>query len=191
MRTARGSETVFMQRRVNNALTASAVAGTIALSILGAGTATAAPAGTATTVTEATTTGAASFKRPFRPIELRHGKYVGRSCGKKSIAETDGRGKTTLKMNFSKTVETAFSAEAGFTAGSISGSIGSEVRKSYTVEIETRFEVPRGRVGHVRAYPKYRVYKYDAYMKVTGQYFGKATVKKPIGICFKEWTSMA
>lgn len=177
-----------MQRRVNSVLVAGAVAGTMALSILGVGTATAAR--TATTVTEATTTEAASMKRPFRPIELRHGKYLGRSCGKKSIAETDGQGKTTLKMNFSRTVETAFSSEAGFTAGSVSGSIGSEVRKSYTLEIETRFEVPRGRVGHVRAYPKYKVYKYDAYLKIGG-YMGKATVKKPIGICFKEWTTKA
>jgi hypothetical protein len=177
-----------MQCRGNNALVAGAVAGTMALSILGAGTATAAPAGTART--EVTTTGASSTSRPFRPIELRHGKYLGRSCGKKTIAETDGQGKTTLKLNFSRTVETAFSSEAGFTAGSISGSIGSEVRKSYTVEIETRFEVPRGRVGHVRAYPKYKVYKYDAYLKIGG-YMGKATVKKPIGICFKEWTTKA
>ncbi|MBB5124920.1 hypothetical protein FHS32_001652 [Streptomyces albaduncus] len=38
-----------MQRRINNALVAGAVAGTMAVSILGAGTATAAPAGTATT----------------------------------------------------------------------------------------------------------------------------------------------
>ncbi|MGW1607064.1 hypothetical protein [Streptomyces eurythermus] len=178
-----------MQRRISNTLVAGAVAGTVALSILGAGTATAAPVRTATT--EVATTGASSIKRPFRPIELRHKKYVGRSCGKNSIAETVGRGKTTLKMNFSKTVETAFSSEAGFTAGSVSGSIGSEVRRSYTVEIETRFEVPKGRVGHVRAYPKYKVYKYDAYVKITGQYFGKATAKKPIGICFKEWTTKA
>ncbi|MEU2225888.1 hypothetical protein [Streptomyces sp. NPDC018347] len=179
-----------MQYRVNSTLVAGTVAGAMALSILGAGTATAAPVGTAGTATEATATGAAAFKRPFRPIELRHGKYLGRSCGKKSIAETDGHGKTTLKMNFSKTVETAFSSEAGFTTGSVSGTIGTEVRKSYTLEIETRFEVPRGRVGHVRAYPKYKVYKYDAYLKIGG-YLGKATVKKPIGICFKEWTTKA
>jgi hypothetical protein len=178
-----------MQRRVSNGLVAGAVAGTMALSILGAGTATAAPAGTVKT--EATTTKASSISETFRPIELRHGKYLGRNCGRKPIAETDGHGKTTLKLNFSRTVETAFSSEAGYTAGSVSGTIGAEVRKSYTVEIETRFEVPRGRVGHVRAYPKYRVYKYDGYMKVGGTYLGKATVGKPIGICFKEWTTKA
>ncbi|GGW72056.1 hypothetical protein GCM10010340_57960 [Streptomyces griseoloalbus] len=45
-------------------------------------------------------------------------------------------------------------------------------------------------MGHVRAYPKYKVYKYDAYLKIGG-YMGKATVKKPIGICFEEWTTKA
>ncbi|UOB15419.1 hypothetical protein MQE23_43205 [Streptomyces sp. HP-A2021] len=187
--TLTGKREVFMQHRVNSSLVAGAVAGTMALSILGAGTATAAPAGT--TGTEATTTKASSVSKPLRWIELRHGKYLGRSCGKKSIAEADGHGKTTLKLNFSRSVETAFSTETGFTAGEVSGSVGTEVRKSHTVEIETRFEVPRGRVGHVRAYPKYKVYKYDGYMKAGGTYLGKATVGKPIGICFKEWTTKA
>lgn len=178
-----------MQCRVNSGLVAGAVAGTMALSILGAGTATAAPAGTFGT--EATTTKAPSTKDTLTWIELRHGNYLGRSCGKKSIAEADGHGKTTLKLNFTKSVETALSSEVGFTAGEVTGSVGTEVRKSYTLEIETRFEVPKGRVGHVRAYPKYKVYKYDAYAKVPNTYLGKATVGKPIGICFKEWTTKA
>ncbi|MEU1376938.1 hypothetical protein ABZ442_25275 [Streptomyces triculaminicus] len=154
------------------------IVGVIALGILGTAPAEAAPS------------------EPARPVHMWNVtdvKYAGKWCGGKNnvISATKGKGKTTLVLSVSKSVSAEWSSEVGIDAGSVSAKVGFKVDESYTVENQTRFEVPKGRMGFVEAHPLYVYYTFKASLKFTPKVTQKGLARKPIGVCFKEWTQKA
>ncbi|WP_406003894.1 hypothetical protein [Streptomyces sp. NBC_00829] len=118
-------------------------------------------------------------------VKITDKKYQGQKCGTGLLQQTSGRGKTTLVMTVSKSVSTEWKSEAKIDASVVSAGIGFSVTKSYTVENQTRYEVPKGKFGTVQAYPLYDLYTFNAKildMKKSGW------AMKPVGVCFNQWT---
>ncbi|MEV5138929.1 hypothetical protein AB0K71_28930 [Streptomyces syringium] len=110
--------------------------------------------------------------------------YQGQQCGTNVIQQTSGQGKTTLVLTVSKSVSAEWKSEGGISAGVVSAGIGFSVTKSYTVENQTRYEVPRGKFGTVQAYPLYDKYSFNATM---GGIKKPGWAMKPVGVCFNQW----
>ncbi|MEV6777621.1 hypothetical protein [Streptomyces syringium] len=119
--------------------------------------------------------------------DLRNVRENGELCGTSVIQKTSGAGKTTLVLSVDKSVAVQWSATASITASAVSAGVGFNVTKTYAVKNETRFEVPSGKHGTIEAYPLYDSYVGDVY---EGGWLktGTATVLKPIGVCFNQWT---
>ncbi|WP_405744237.1 hypothetical protein OG422_20710 [Streptomyces sp. NBC_01525] len=120
-------------------------------------------------------------------IKFKNKKYRGEVCGTRVVQKTSGRGKTTLVMTVEKSVSAQVNAEFGFSAKGLSATVGFNTQKSYTVSNQTRYEVPKGKMGFVEAYPLYDMYEAQGY-DMTEQYVGIAVALKPIGVCFNQWT---
>ncbi|GGV53583.1 hypothetical protein [Streptomyces spectabilis] len=121
-------------------------------------------------------------------IKIKNKRYQGQNCGTRLLQQTSGRGKTTLVLTVSKSVATERKSEAKISAGTLSAAMGFSVSKSYTVENQTRYEVPKGRFGTIQAYPLYDHYTYQA---VLGKIKRSGYVLKPVGVCFNQWTTKA
>ncbi|MEW2529878.1 hypothetical protein [Streptomyces sp. NPDC047071] len=77
-------------------------------------------------------------------LKIKKVKYQGELCGLKKIQKTSGKGKTTLVMTVSKSVSSEVSTEIKIDYKIVSAAVGFKVTKSYTVEDQSRFEVPKG-----------------------------------------------
>ncbi|MEU2563171.1 hypothetical protein ABZ626_28080 [Streptomyces longispororuber] len=119
-------------------------------------------------------------------IKIKNKRYQGQNCGTRLLQQTSGRGKTTLVLTVSKSVATERKSDVSLSAGKISAAMGFSVSKSYTVENQTRYEVPKGRFGTIQAYPLYDHYTYQAVF-ANKKYAGY--VLKPVGVCFNQWTT--
>ncbi|MBH1938950.1 hypothetical protein I5Q34_32615 [Streptomyces sp. AV19] len=108
---------------------------------------------------------------------------MGESCGTNVIQKTSGSGKTTLVMTVSKEVAVQKSASGGVDWGIVSAQVGFSVTRTYKVENQTRFEVPRGKYGTIEAYPLYHHYRVNLPIA------GYAEIYKPIGVCFNQWAN--
>ena len=105
---------------------------------------------------------------------------LGDSCGTDVIDKTTGSGKTTLVLSVNKERSVQLTGEGGLSKGMISAAVGFSVTNTYKVTNETRYEVPRGKYGHVEAYTLFRHYLVQVM-------FNKVHVFKPIGVCFNQW----
>ncbi|MEU5686265.1 hypothetical protein [Streptomyces venezuelae] len=114
-------------------------------------------------------------------------KYQGELCGLRKIQKTSGRGKTTLVMTVSKSVSSEVSTEVGIDYKIVSAAVGFKVTKSYTVEDQTRFEVPKNKFGYIEAYPLYDKYTFSIYQGSKKK--GEGTALRPVGVCFNQWAS--
>lgn len=121
-------------------------------------------------------------------IKVKNKRYQGQNCGTRLLQQTSGQGKTTLVLTVSKSVATIKQSEAKIDAGTLSAAMGFSVSKSYTVENQTRYEVPKGRFGTIQAYPLYDHYTYQA---VLGKLKRSGYVLKPVGVCFNQWSTKA
>ncbi|MEU9989050.1 hypothetical protein AB0E10_20080 [Streptomyces sp. NPDC048045] len=105
---------------------------------------------------------------------------LGESCGTEVIDKTTGSGKTTLVLGVSQERSVLLSGEVGATKGMISAAVGFSVTNTYKVSNESRYEVPRGKYGHIEAYTLYHHYQ----VRIM---FGVVDVFKPVGVCFNQW----
>ncbi|WPO76231.1 hypothetical protein [Streptomyces sp. KN37] len=128
-------------------------------------------------------------ERAFGEYYVKGKQYLGEVCGLKKLQKTSGRGKTTLVMTVSKSVSSEVSGESGVSLSAISHALGWKVTKSYTVENQTRFEVPKNKYGYIEAYPLYDKYSFGKYKH--GVRKGTGFAMKPVGVCFNQWTSKA
>lgn len=106
-------------------------------------------------------------------------------CGTSKIQKTSGQGKTTLVLSVEESVETELSTEVKVEIKVVSAAVGFSVTKKRTITDQTRFEVPKGKMGYVEAYPLYDAYPlhiYEGKKKV-----GSGSVMRPVGVCFNEW----
>lgn len=110
--------------------------------------------------------------------------YQGQQCGLSVLQQTSGQGKTTLVMTVSKSVSAEWKSEGGISAGAVSAGIGFSVTRTYTVENQTRYEVPKGKFGTVQAFPLYDKYSFNATM---GGIKKPGWAMKPVGVCFNQW----
>ncbi|MCF3176176.1 hypothetical protein IPZ61_23010 [Streptomyces sioyaensis] len=125
------------------------------------------------------------FGGPY-PNKVKHRQDLGEVCGTKVVSKTSGRGKTTLVLSVDKGVSAEWNAEVKVESEAVSAGMGFGVTKSYTVKNETRYEVPKGKMGTVEAYPLYNLYRAKIYNAV-GIFQGNVTAMKPIGVCFNQW----
>ncbi|RVX41931.1 hypothetical protein EDD27_4538 [Nonomuraea polychroma] len=190
------------------------VAGVVTLGMLNAGTAVAAPAGgmgiavpTARSAAAAVDrAGSASYSAAAKPVkcvssvvcDLRKKKFIGKKCKltqNKMIANTEGRGPTTLVISKSRSVSAEVETTIGVDYDLVSAEVGFKVTKSYSVEIQTRYEVSKGRMGYVEAYPCYKVYTFEVWSKAAfgaeEKFLGFGHAAKPVGVHFKQWTKKA
>ncbi|MFF3765680.1 hypothetical protein ACFYYR_16550 [Streptomyces sp. NPDC001922] len=107
-------------------------------------------------------------------------------CGLDKIGKTSGAGKTTLVLTISKSVSAEWSASVGVEAEVVSAELGYKVTNSYTVEDQTRFEVPKGKFGTVEAFPVYTAQDFTVYKD--GKKHGSGRAMKPTGVCWNQWT---
>ncbi|WP_431043742.1 hypothetical protein ACQUSR_18875 [Streptomyces sp. P1-3] len=117
--------------------------------------------------------------------KLKNVEYVGERCGLTKIGKTSGQGKTTLVLTVSKAVSAEVSADVKVEVGVVSAGVGFKVNRTYTVENQTRFEVPKGKYGYVEAYPLYDQYTFKVYKD--GKKKGDGYAMKPVGVCFNQW----
>ncbi|MDP4510132.1 hypothetical protein [Nonomuraea turcica] len=129
---------------------------------------------------------------------MRKKKFIGKKCRltkDKMIASTEGRGPTTLVISKSKAVSAEVSTTIAADYDLISGEVGFKVSKSYSVEIQTRYEVPKGRMGYVEAYPCYKVYTFEMWSNGNfgseEKFLGFGMAMKPVGVHYKQWTKKA
>ncbi|MFD9221214.1 hypothetical protein ACFWDI_14640 [Streptomyces sp. NPDC060064] len=122
---------------------------------------------------------------PSKIIKITDTRYQGQKCGTSLLQQTSGRGKTTLVLTVSKSVSTEWKSEAKIDAKVVSAGVGFSVTKSYTVENQTRYEVPKGKFGTVQAYPLYDLYTFNVKI-LNAKKPGWAM--KPVGVCFNQWT---
>ncbi|MFJ2774356.1 hypothetical protein [Streptomyces sp. NPDC087300] len=120
-------------------------------------------------------------------MKVKKVKYQGELCGLRKIQKTSGRGKTTLVMTVSKSVSSEVSTEVGIDYKIVSAAVGFKVTKSYTVEDQTRFEVPKNKFGYIEAYPLYDKYTFSIYKGTKKK--GEGTALRPVGVCFNQWAS--
>ncbi|MGI5485166.1 hypothetical protein [Streptomyces lavendofoliae] len=200
---------------MKNMLTAGALSGALALSIVGAGSSAAASAtphgegGVAAAVAQGFFTPGsntvvkvnADYKGPTTPggatkrsatdtyvPTVRNVTRHGQSCGTNVIQQVSGRGKTTLVMTVEKSVTANVKKDFSIDLKYISGGMGWDVTKTYTVKNETRYEVPKGKMGTVEAYPLYDLYIGVGHDRF-GTPLGKVYAYKPIGVCFNQHLS--
>lgn len=195
---------------MNHAKRVSALVGAVTLSVIGAGTAVAAPseirdsseASSIHGVTigyfmpsdntvvkrnaEATAAPGDSVFEAAAATKLKNVRYAGELCGLTKIAKTSGRGKTTLVLTVSKSVSAQVESSVSVTVKVVSAGVGFKVDRTYTVENQTRYEVPRGKYGYVEAYPLYDQYTFNVYKG--GRKKGSGYAMKPVGVCFNQWT---
>ncbi|MFF3920017.1 hypothetical protein ACFYZB_42705 [Streptomyces sp. NPDC001852] len=109
---------------------------------------------------------------------------LGEGCGTDVMGATDGPGPTTLVLSVSKERSVQLSGDAGISKSDISVSVGFSVTNTYKVANETRYEVPKGKHGNIRAYPLYEHYQ----VTIPWHRFTRTVdVLKPIGVCFNSW----
>ncbi|MGW2627789.1 hypothetical protein ACWC2K_00405 [Streptomyces chattanoogensis] len=70
-------------------------------------------------------------------------------CGTTKLEKTSGQGKTTLVMTVEKSVKVGMDGEFGISAEELSAKLGFSVEASVTVQDQTRYEVPNGKMGTV------------------------------------------
>ncbi|MDT3399180.1 hypothetical protein RKE29_21445 [Streptomyces sp. B1866] len=147
--------------------------------LLGTGTAVAAPA-----------VGGVSAQGDGTKV-VKNAKYIKTGCktdGSHKLAMTSGKGKTTLVLKISDSVSAEWSANVSVTSSTVSAGVGFSVTKTYTVDKETRYEVPKGKRGYVEAYPCYQVYTFDVYNAYWDEKpVGNGVAEKPVGVYFKQW----
>ncbi|MGW1809596.1 hypothetical protein [Streptomyces sp. NPDC002078] len=195
---------------MNRRIAITAITGALALGVIGAGTAQAAPVAdhhaapaatsdpglftpTAHTIVKrggvtALTPTAGKLMQPRADWVKATGRvYQGEQCGTNVIQKTSGAGKTTLTMSVQKSVATKWSATASISAGAVSAGMGFDVTRTYTVTDQTAFDVPKGKFGTIEAYPLYDLYGFYESSIVDGKKIGTGKVLKPVGVCFNQW----
>ncbi|MCP3817392.1 hypothetical protein NLX86_04325 [Streptomyces sp. A3M-1-3] len=125
-----------------------------------------------------------SFVTPKAIMKVKNKRDLGEVCGTSVIQATSGQGKATLVLTISKAVEVTWTKGGGVTAGAVSATMGFDVTKKYTVENQSRLEVPKGKFGYIKAYPLYNYYTWDAYM--VDRKIKSGSTLKPIGVCFNQ-----
>jgi hypothetical protein len=107
-------------------------------------------------------------------------------CGTTRLERTSGAGKTTLVMTVSKSVSAQLSGEVAGAAKAVTAKLGFSVTGTTTIEDQTRYEVPKGKFGHIEAYPLYDMYTFN--VSLLGGKKRAAWAMKPAGVCFNQWT---
>lgn len=104
-----------------------------------------------------------------------------------------------LTLNISRSVSATLSTTLNFSnkESIVSGAVGFSVTRSYTVSDGFMGDVPKGRTGYVKAYPKYMRKKFDIYQKFIPRRSpemdrgwskeGRGHADKPIGVHFYSW----
>lgn len=148
----------------------------------------------ATSASQSATAKLASCVRSV--CKVKNAKYRGLKCAtarSKVIGSAQGRGPGKLVLTISEGVEATHESSMQVTPVSmLSAAVGFSVTKSYSVEKQTRYEVPRGRMGYVQAYPCYKLYSYELW--TNGKFglgvkrIGNGIAGKPTGVYFKQWT---
>lgn len=122
---------------------------------------------------------------PQGPYTRAHNKkYEGQRCGLDIIRQTSGNGPQTLTLSISDSVSTEWNASVSIAAKWVSAGVGFSVTKTYTVTQGTSYSVPKGKYGHIAAYPLYDMYSFDTMLPT-----GTGYAMKPVGVCFSKWTS--
>ncbi|MFG2890276.1 hypothetical protein [Streptomyces sp. NPDC048248] len=107
-------------------------------------------------------------------------------CGTELLEKTSGKGKATLVMSVETSMKAEASGEFGVSKGAIAAKLGFSTDDTFTLKQETRYEVPKGKMGFIEAYPTFDQYTINTYvngaLKKTGWWM------KPTGVCFNQWT---
>lgn len=107
-------------------------------------------------------------------------------CGTTRLERTSGAGKTTLVMTVSKSVSAELSGEVAAAYKAVTAKLGFNVTGTLTVEDQTRYEVPKGKFGHIEAYPLFDMYTFN--VSIGGGKKKAGWAMKPAGVCFNQWT---
>lgn len=107
-------------------------------------------------------------------------------CGTELLEKTSGKGKTILVMSVETSVKATSSGEFGVSKGSIAAKLGFSTDDTFALKQETRYEVPKGNLGFIEAYPTFDQYTINAY--VNGELKKTGWWLKPTGVCFNQWT---
>ncbi|MEU6717407.1 hypothetical protein ABZ897_38580 [Nonomuraea sp. NPDC046802] len=188
-------------------------AGVVALGLLGSGNAVAASARgtediiptvaaadirTESAVSSFRSTAAKPAKCVPRFCVAKKKRYVGLKCRitrNMVIDSIQGRGPGTLVLTIAEEVAATYKSNLEIAASVVTAGVGFDVTKSYKVERQTRFSVPKGRFGRVEAYPCYKVYTFEAWSKAgfgaPARFLGPGMAMKPAGVHFKQWTRKA
>ncbi|WP_149828515.1 hypothetical protein [Streptomyces tailanensis] len=161
--------------------------GLAALTMLLAGTTTAAHAAPTASSNSAFATNAQASLVKYNPnLRAKNVRKVKEKCGKSPIAEASGRGRMTLRIDETRSAGTTYSKKFEINFKQLSHSVGWDITKSRSITVSGAKEVPRGKYGVLKAYTRYAGKKFDVYHIHTPWKISKRNViaYKPIGVCF-------
>ncbi|MGG4499207.1 hypothetical protein [Brevibacillus reuszeri] len=112
-------------------------------------------------------------------------KSIGKACGSVPFRESS-YSPPGGKMIISEKRDASYSVSVNVSVEIISAGVGFSVTEGFQVSDEQLIEVPKGKLGVLRAYEKYQLITFDVMQKglFGDKKIGQGTALKPVGVCF-------